>query len=227
MILLITILTIALISVLGMFYWMYKARNGELNLSTNSWHYKLKHWMWDFETYEGKNACPYYWGLVFSMLILPLYSIIRGLVYLYSKRPKIKLPTVNLPHIPETKKEVYNKIYKNSKKWLFYILIFSLLAFLIYIFYLLFKTNVFGFKFIISSIVISGLIAAQNTLIPEWDEYFIEPVINIGKGLVDLIKLPFLIIYNLLAIVFRKLFNIYTDMCPPIIWDNEENNQLC
>ena len=91
--LLILLIVLPLLSVLGMFYWMYKSKNGELKLSENDWHVRLLSYMWDFETWEAKNACPYYWGLVFSILILPIYLLVRGGIYLYSylayKFPKI------------------------------------------------------------------------------------------------------------------------------------------
>ena len=70
-------LLLLLTSFLGMFYWMYKSKNGELNLSTNSWHFKLLQYMWDTETYEVKNACPYYWGLV-SSIIFAIIKLIFG-----------------------------------------------------------------------------------------------------------------------------------------------------
>ena len=224
----------AFVAILGMFYWMYKARKGELNLSTKSWHYKLKHWMWDFETYEGKNACPYYWGLIFSVLILPLYIIVRYIfnfiVYLYNKllnfnKPKvlkyIKLPII----IPLTKKKMYNKIYRNSKKWLLNGLLGIILLIaginLILSFYKLFVLNWKSAVLLFS--LLPGVILHAVMLITE-NEYFIEHywdyVMMIVEGLFGIIKLPFILIYSLLKIPFEFIFKIYTNHCPPIKWED-------
>ena len=67
--------TIVLIAFVGMFYWMYKARKGSLNLSKNAWHFKLINYMWEAEVSEIRNACPYYWSLVLSILIFIPYLI--------------------------------------------------------------------------------------------------------------------------------------------------------
>jgi len=232
-ILLIIILIIALLAVLGMFYWMYKSKSGELNLSTNSWHFKLKHWMWDFETYEGKNACPYYWGLVFSILILPLYVIIKYATefsfYLNNKLPRFKKPTVLSKIqlstiIPSTKKEMYSQIYKNSKKWLLNIL-FGSLIFIGFIgavvsFYNLF---ILDWKIAVLVIILLLVIFLQVIMLIIENKYFMKNywnyVLMIVRGLFGIFKLPFIMIYDLIKIPFQYLFKIYEDACPPINWN--------
>ena len=95
---------IAIGAFLGMFYWMWKARHGELELKKNAWHVKLLHYMWEFEINGRENACPYYWGLVVSILFLPVYLTVRYLLYtpynwLGSKLDKI--PTIKTPKFIE------------------------------------------------------------------------------------------------------------------------------
>lgn len=217
----------AFVAILGMFYWMYKARKGELNLSTKSWHYKLKHWMWDFETYEGKNACPYYWGLVFSVLLLIPYVIVRYIgtviVYLYNLLPSfrsvksnIKLPTI----ISATKKEAYNQIYKKSKTWLTNIFIIIAVLVLLSLITTGFVADwkiMSGFTIFFILVILHVVLHENSTL---FYEYYFKHWISIFEGIWGLIQLPFILLYNLVKIPFEFIFKVYTDHCPPIKWED-------
>lgn len=223
LLILLSIMTI--LPVIGMFYWMYKSKNGELKLSENDWHVKLKAYMWDFETWQAKNACPYYWGLVFSILILPIYLLGREGVYLYSylayKFPKIDKPKfkfkINL--IPETKKEMYNKIYRNSKKWLFNGLISIIILITIFLLFKMFQSD---WKFFIVFITVLSIISLHIIFLILENEYFIEYywqyMTMIGVGLFNIVKLPFLLAYKALKYPAKYIFKIYTNNCPPITW---------
>lgn len=220
---------ITLMSIFGMFYWMYKARKGELDLQSTSWHYKLKHWMWDFETYEGRNACPYYWGLVFSIIILPIYCISRLVFEIYEfinkKLPKsklnIKLPTI----IPPTKKEMYSNIYRNAKDWLsITLVIIGMLFFLYTIFkcyYNLFLFNINYFFIALFIVLVFIFSVLQNAIKPELNKYWITPLNNLYNSIFSLIKLPFIIVYNIIKWPVVKIFKIVEDNCPPIVWDRK------
>ena len=226
-ILLLTVLSMAFVAILGMFYWMYKARKGELNLSTKSWHYKLKHWMWDFETYEGKNACPYYWGLVFSLLFLIPYIVVRYIitivVYLYNLLPSfrsvkssIKLPTI----IPATKKEAYNQIYRKSKTWLTNILIAVAVLGLLSLITTGFVADwkiMLGFTIFFILVVLHVVLHENSTL---FYEYYSKHWISIFEGIWGLAQLPFILLYNLVKIPFEFIFKVYTNRCPPIKWED-------
>ena len=228
-ILLLTVLSIAFVAILGMFYWMYKARKGELNLSTKSWHYKLKHYMWDFETYEGKNACPYYWGLVFSILFLPIYLIVGGVskivLYFYNLLPKFQkpkiIPSIKSPTIiPATKKEVYNQIYKKSKTWLTNILIVIAILGLLS---LITTGFIVDWKFmlgltILFVLVIGHVILHENSTL--FYEYYSKYWISIFEGIWGLVQLPFILLYNLIKIPFELIFKVYVNHCPPIKWED-------
>lgn len=224
-ILLTILLNTALISVLGMFYWMYKSKNGTLVLSKTSWHYKLKHWMWDIDFEDVKNACPYYWGLVFSILLLPLYLISLGIsegsLFIWNKLPKFKKLAFKLP-IPQSKKEIYTKIYNNSKNWLktiFTVLLVSILiTWIIWLFWGIFKSNVNVFIILLSFFTYVGVALLQTSIKPEWDEYHNDYWLHLFKGLFGLVTFPFVMIYKLLAYLFSKLTNTYNDICPSIEW---------
>lgn len=228
------LLLTALISVLGMFYWMYKSKSGELNLSTDSWHYKLKHWMWDFETYQANNACPYYWGLVFSVLLFPFYCIVKYSVllgfYIKDKLPRFssinlcsKLPNI----IPPTKKEMYSKVYKNSKKWLEWIFVSLVIGIvvtvLILTFYKLFVINSIAFTILVGFFILLFVhlffILTDNDI---FKEYYLQHVIAVGQGLWNLILIPFLLAYELIRIPIQVIFKVYTNNCPPITWTTEQ-----
>lgn len=227
-------LLIASISILGMFYWMWKAKSGELILDTNSWHVKLKIRMWDYEITGRENACPYYWGLVFSIIILPLYSLSKitdfigdKIKYIFKRLfGNIKKPNINinipLPKLPETKKEMYAKIYSNAKSWLFLgfigILCTSALIFIIALIISSYgiNNNLGTITLIIT--IISSLIFLQHNYKEEWDEYCYDHLVNLKDSLFGLISLPFIIIYHIFVYPIRKIFKIYEDNCPPIKW---------
>ena len=48
-------------------------------IKTNSWHVKLVKYMWDLDYYEFTHICPYFWLVVGSLLILPIYLPLRGI----------------------------------------------------------------------------------------------------------------------------------------------------
>lgn len=233
--LLILLIVLPLLSVLGMFYWMYKSKNGELELSKNDWHVKLLSYMWDFETWEAKNACPYYWGLVFSILIIIPYLIIRYTIklcsYLQSKLPVINMPKLpvinftkfNIDIIPKSKKEMYTKVYKNSKKWLIngFLLVLLLLCLsgAIYIFYKIFLESVNNFIIILS---ITALLSVHILFLLVENNFFINNywnhLIKLGEGLIGILKFPILLIYEILKYPANYIFGIYTNNCPAITW---------
>lgn len=100
---------IALASIAGMFYWMHKARNGTLNLEATAWHRRLMTFMWEVKTSDLKNACPYYWSIVCSLLILIPYLFIRYCLYM----PYKHWPSWLTFSWPESK--VKHKPYKFKK----------------------------------------------------------------------------------------------------------------
>jgi hypothetical protein len=219
-ILLTILLSTAFISILGMFYWMWKARLGILVLSTNSWHFKLKKWMWDIETNEVKNACPYYWTLVLSLLILPVYILLYLAYMLFEKLPK--LPKANLTIIPPTKKEMYKKLYFKSKEYLklaFYIT-FTLTALIaiIYSFRTLFILDWRVFLIVLGALVYITFFLIQSIVKSEWDKYHNDHWVNLFIALAGLISFPFIVIFNIFSYVFTKITNVYTNVCPQIKW---------
>lgn len=219
-ILLIILLLTAFISILGMFYWMWKAKSGTLVLSTNSWHFKLKKWMWDIETNEVKNACPYYWTLVLSLLILPIYTLLFLTYKLFSKIPT--LPKAKITIIPPTKKEMYKKLYSKSKDYLklFFsitLILIGLVA-IIYSFRTLFILDLKVFLIVLGFLAYISAFIIQANVKPEWDKYHNDHWGNLFTALFGLISLPFIIIYNIISYIFTKITNVYTNICPQIKW---------
>lgn len=220
-----------IISLSGMFYWMYKSKDGTLNLNPKSWHFKLTHWMWDVDTYEIKNACPYYWSLVFSLHILPIYIILRYiivnpilfLIIYYDKlKSKIKLPEISI--ISPTKKEVYSKIYSNSKKWLKMILFGILgvvsLACIILLFNSMYNTSLILFYIVTGTGLFLSLLTAIK---PEWDKYFINILLYGIKLLYTAFSYPFEKLFNLISFIFTKITGVISNACPPIKWKEDSN----
>lgn len=238
----ISTLLITFISILGMFYWMWKAKSGELLLNSNSWHIKLKTWMWDYQITGRENACPYYWGLVFSIIILPLYSLSKyffkitdfigdKIKYVFKKLfGNIKKPKLNinihipLPKLPETKREIYTEIYQNGKYWLifgFIVLVFLFLTISIIAFIIKsYNINSYFGTIVLSMILLAISVVLQHTFKEEWDEYYYDHFYNLFKSIVGLIQLPFIILYHIFAYPIKKIFKIYEDNCPPIKWIN-------
>jgi hypothetical protein len=237
-------LLIAFISILGMFYWMWKAKSGQLDLSLNSWHIILKKWMWDFEPTGLENACPYYWGLVFSIIVLPLYLLILVLVKIHKfisikldilfdkifgniKKPNINFNiNVPLPKIPETKKEMYSKIYTNSKEWLtigfFSIIVIVIFILLIVFIFKSFTANSYLGWFVLFILTFGISLILQHILKEEWDGYFYNHVDNLFSGIKGLVQLPFIILFYLIRFPIIKIFKIYENNCPPINWIENE-----
>mgnify|MGYP001355189236 CR=1 FL=1 len=237
--LLLLLIPVLLIPILGMFYWMYKSKTGELNLSQKSWHFKLLHWMWDVKFYEIKNACPYYWSIWVSLLVLPLYVVAIGIYkagnWMFNKLPSInwsflnklkfvdKLPTIN---IPTSKREIYNNIYKKGKDYLKYffigVLIILLIGALILLYIIPFIRLDVKTALILTSFMTYILISFILTLIkPDWDEYHIDHYKNFGLGLFGIVSIPFVVVYYILETIFSTIFKTIKNYCPPIVWDNQ------
>ena len=212
----------------GLVYFMYKARKGTLNLSTKSWHYKLLHLMWNVEEQDLHNACPYYWALVVSIIIIPFYLIVKLLLLIGKIWPDrltykgIQPITIS---IPETKKQWSSLIWKHSKTvltWIWYIIVvISLISFIVWAFwvYIEFWISNWSIAAIITSIVIGTLIAALLFIHvlnnEEYDEYFKTPFCNLFIALYYFI----MIIPNLLWLGIKWIFGIIGDMCPAIEWN--------
>lgn len=231
---------ILLIPILGMFYWMYKSKTGELNLSKKSWHFKLLHWMWDVEFYEIKNACPYYWSIWVSIIVLLPYLLFRAIFtignWIFNKIPSInwsflnklkfidKLPTIN---IPTSKREVYSNIYKKGKTYLVNIFIGFLILLLITALILLYIIPFVKFE-LLTAFIITGFITyvltsyTIATVKPEWDIYHIDHYKNFGLGLFGIVSIPFVVIYFILESIFSKVFKTIKNYCPPIVWGNQK-----
>ena len=68
-------------------------KNG-ITLNQKSWYCKLLKKMWGTEASDFKNFCPFFWLLVGSIVLLPVYIILRPLIFILSKLFGIKLATI-------------------------------------------------------------------------------------------------------------------------------------
>lgn len=228
-------LVIAFLSIIGMFYWMYKSRNGELNLSKNPWHLKLLYYMWDVELYQLKNACPYYCSIVLSLILLTPYLVIRYLIvapckwvgnwkiFNYSvNRPKIKFLD-KLFTIPDSKKQWFSLIYKYGKTillWAFGIVLGIIaIGSIIAIFVFPWLKLTFTLALIVTGVILFVLTTILiHLLLPTWDEYHITHYQNFCSGFIGILSIPFVVTYKLLSFLFKPLFQVISDSCPPISW---------
>lgn len=232
-----TVLAIAVAAILGMFYWMYKARSGELELSAKAWHFKLLHYMWDIDILAVNNACPYYWSIVVSLIVLTPYIAIRYIIAVpskwivehwpKSKKPKKlrkpwRVPTINIT-VPDTLKGLYSLIYRKGKVilgWLFGI------GMVIGCGYLAIWLLIYPFTHfpVLMALLITGAIFFVlwsfmiHLAVPQWDKYHVDHYVMFCKGLWGIITMPFVVGYNILAAIFGGLFGIISDNCPPIKW---------
>ena len=229
-IIIILTLLIAFIATLGMFYWMWKAKEGELNLKSSSWHFKLQQYMWDVELWEIRNACPYYWTLVLSLIILIPYLVIRyGLVKPLSFIPwdKLKLPEFNIKskiltkipilNIPTTQKQAFKIIYTKSRDILIYITLIVIGIILLITLYL--KAPLLITCIILSAISLVIITWILHVYFEELDKYHLDHYINFIKGIFGIISIPFVIVYTILHGICTKIGDFYTNSCPPIQWD--------
>lgn len=68
-------------------------KNG-ITLNQKSWYCKLLKKMWGTEASDFKNFCPFFWLLVGSIVLLPVYIIIKPLIFILGKLFGIKLVTI-------------------------------------------------------------------------------------------------------------------------------------
>ena len=227
---LIIFLTIVFVAFVGMFYWMYKARKGTLNLSKNAWHFKLINYMWEAEVSEIRNACPYYWSLVLSILIFIPYLIPRYLYvfqkYICSLFPEKKKEKVKMKSLKIEVKKVsskYSYIYSKSKIILERIIIGSfLLMLLVIIICGGFQLYVEAFTLFISTMCILiylGITLLLHDKKPELDIYHWNHYRDFFSGLYGIIKIPFIVAGWIISIIFSKITKVYIDNCPAIVWE--------
>lgn len=234
---LIILSTIALGAILGMFYWMGTIEEGECPVSSRAWHWKLIKWMWEADEHEVKNACPYYWSIWISVLVLPLYLFIRWILFPFGKgiyfiwkkiRPKRNLRTRwKMPEvaIPNGVKGVYTVVYKKSEsilKAVFTILVvFSVLY--IIIAGLLQAYSLFGLT-VVAVMIGSGTFVIVTFYVwlvyPEYNRYHIDIYEKFFTAVMNLIWLPFKGVFAVIAWLAKKLFGIIKDQCPPIRWED-------
>lgn len=218
--------TIVLIAFVGMFYWMYKARKGSLNLSKNAWHFKLINYMWEAEVSEIRNACPYYWSLVLSILIFIPYLIPRYLYvfqkYICSLFPEKKEKEVKVKSEIKKTTSKYSFIYSKSKQILEQIMIIILCISVLYIIIFnmssLYETSFRTFIICILIILYLAITLYLHTTKPELDTYHWNQYKNFFSGLWGILKIPFIVVGWILSSIFSKITNVYIDNCPAIIW---------
>lgn len=230
------LITIACLSLSGMFYWMYKSKEGELDLSKDAWHFKLVHYMWETELWELRNACPYYWSIVSTILLLPLYLPIRYLLVapitwisdkiksvpslnLHINTPKIfqKIPKFN---IPDSKKQWYRYIYTKSEyllRLLFKLIFFTSL--IVVVIYPLIVVNTLWLAIIASSVMlITFLTIMVHIFLPEYDKHHWDHYANFFISLGGICFIPFKLIGELIKLILSPIGNFYQNNCPPINW---------
>lgn len=220
LLILLSIMTI--LPVIGMFYWMYKSKNGSLKLNSKSWHFKLLNWMWETEIYGAQNACPYYWSIILSIYFLPFYLIIKylviGIVEIIDYFKGVDLSWLKLPeikfldNIPTSKKEMYIEIYSRGKTILSIMLIVALIIIITYCLIKLFNVNRSG-------TLIGILILFGFTMILVNYDRVLNTVLYIFKPIWGVLTYPFRIIGKYLTKGINKLLGIYTEHCPPIDWE--------
>ena len=225
---LIILLSVAVASILGMLYWMYKSRNGTLNLKETDWHFKFMRFFWDkdLSTDEIRNACPYYWSIVLTLIFSPSF-LIGVLLYtvgswILSKVPKRKpkIKKVKEPKVKEASKFSY--IYSKSKEileFVFAIILLSICLVAIVVSYV--GIFVFSIKtgiiigFITTFVIITTILHVRK---PELDQFHWSHYTNFIMSSIGILKIPYLLISVVLSAIFSKITNVYINNCPPIVW---------
>lgn len=239
MIAFITFVAVATLSLLGMFYWMWRAKSGTLHLKSDSWHVKLLNWMWDVDILQqATNACPYYWSIVCSVVVLPtylaLYAIFRvfGPVYVYiRKHTKGWFTDIKgykwmdrIPHVPTNVQEVYGTVYRSGKS-----ILIDLLSIVGVVLCIVFVVAVFVFPYLAMSITTAVLVTALLLWIvgaivlsigwPEYDQYHTDYYADFVRGLGGILLVPFRLLWWILSTIIGKVFDVASNNCPPIEWE--------
>ena len=113
---LILILSLISIPFLGMFYFMTQVKNGSIILSEKSWHFKMLHYMWDVDSRDLWNMCPYYWSVVLSVLFFIPYHIIKYYVKIINISGKFISALFQKKKVIQ--KENNYKEAKSKKEWI-------------------------------------------------------------------------------------------------------------
>jgi hypothetical protein len=232
------VISIVALILAGLVYWMYKSRKGTLNLSEKNWHYKLLHWMWTVDKSSLKNACPYYWTLVCSLLFLPIYLLIGAigkpidaLVNLIKKslpekkykEPKLPKPSI-LDKTPDTKYEWFRLFYTKGKVICEY-LIWGILALIgisviasLYIMPFVRGYSHLGIVMIILTAIVLGSAYLVDSY-PEHNKYHYDVYKNFLSGVKGLLLMIPILILELFKFIGRKINVTYQNHCPAIKWD--------
>jgi hypothetical protein len=63
-----------------------------INLSKTAWHYRLQRFVWGENQPQLWSLCPYFWFTIFTVLVLPLDLLLRGLIGLVKT---VLVPLIN------------------------------------------------------------------------------------------------------------------------------------
>lgn len=74
-----------------------------MKISTDSWHYKMICTMWEFDRWNPppKSLCPYFWTVVGSTLVFPLWRLVMAAKDIHFDMPK---PSWSLPSMSHSRR---------------------------------------------------------------------------------------------------------------------------
>jgi hypothetical protein len=216
------------IPAIGSLVFMYKARNGEWELNTNSWHVKFLSWLWttpgdDYKVTIPKvftNACTYYWFVVISIyLVIPIFLVARYITYIIESDSSVSKKEDNKPR---NKLLLFFKQYTEViLKWIYISLLVICVGGMFFVMILkhgiLFTTFflsvcLVGAAFVLGSIYLG--LYFQDVKPEAWDK--ITNFFSIIGGIIIYIPSK---LWKGFTWLVSKIFNFRTDLCPPIKWN--------
>ena len=200
-------------------------------LNSNSWHFKLVNKVWNVETHNVPNMCPYFWLVVFTLVFSPvlatlflIYFLAVKLIRLYESTQKTRHKTANtISHsMTEFKNKKLVRIVTTSGEKLFmYGLFFIVVSILIIgLFSLGVRHNWWTpFAIVGGALLFIGCLMAFDEYWDDVRDWFVNTL------LFKIIAAIFKTIFNIIVFPFKfigkKLELLYKDACPPIVWGTD------
>lgn len=193
-----------------MFVVKYKKKK-MYKLNKNSLTSRFYSWVWEEDVTEFKNMCPYFWGYVLTILLLPIILFVKGLMCLYdrlfSKIP-VKSP-IKEKHVDKILDAVdkvasYRSFWDyvgKFFKWLFFgaLLIVAVCASVMFVILLIHDP--------INMLAAIGVVAIFFLVI--WLSIWLLFEKNLASK-----------IWSFFKLVGNMAYGLYKNMCPLIQWEN-------
>lgn len=176
-------------------------------LNANSYSARFYSWIWDTDVTKIRNMCPYFWTYVFTIILLPLILIIKGISYIVSKVPKPVNKGFNsfIDGVVSTGEKITSfdtfwYYVGKLAKWI--VVVFSILMMIFLL-----------------ALVLLLAIQAPLKLLTAIGAGILTAVILYAIVYIGFEKNVFRTIGSFIKLCFKMVYNLYKNICPMVIWE--------